>query len=392
MSSQLHLQIFTPSRGVHDYESKFSLFPLLPKEIRLKIWQHSLQCQRIIKLRLKSRAIESIGVANYGERYCAVVYEYQVLSKLLRVNSESRDAALNFYRVHLPCRFTRDTTWTAATTPGTLHVNPEYDFLQIHPEWPVKDTLVDFLYHLKTTLDPRGVGLLNLAVDINALNGNDLYKLEASDLDPAATTVFVATLAQLCEVFFVSISRVGRQILPWQCIPTSDTIFNRSFPIIAMTPTFERLHRDPRPITQDLRQIFEPSFDPRHTFRLWQQLLKKWGASPPKIEYRLLLAFEPTSDDQIFDRGSAKRWLQKEDDAWTGKLPRGDGMFSHLKFPIGAEHEKYRNEDLERAVKPAFGFWLFPVEALGALEEGQNLGQALDLTEHWPELALSSFY
>jgi len=219
MSSQQHLQIFTSGRTTHDEELNFPLFPLLPQEIRLMIWRHSLQRQRIIRLLLKgqtkqtaTQAAESTGSASKSERYCAFVHGYQVLTKLLRVNSESREAALEFYRVHLPCRLTGERTEEGTTRPGTLHFNPEYDFLHISSESPVKDTLVDFLYHLKTTHDPHRVGLLNLAVELRDLCGNDLHGSESLDLDAGVRTAFVETLTQLQEVFFVSIPRAGRQI------------------------------------------------------------------------------------------------------------------------------------------------------------------------------------
>src|SRR5947207_4121001 len=153
MPSQPHLQIFICDRASHEEESNFLLFPLLPKELRLKIWRHTLQRQRIIQLRLQARvqqtatqAAEITGSAIKNKHYCAVVDGCQVLSKLLRVTSESREEALKFYRVHLPCRFTGGPTGEGTTCPGTLHFNPEYDFLRIIPGYPVKDTLVDFLY------------------------------------------------------------------------------------------------------------------------------------------------------------------------------------------------------------------------------------------------------
>ena len=328
--------------------------------------------------------------------------DVKVLSKFLRVNRESREEALKF---HLSSRRPGAAPGEGTTSPGTLHFNSEYEFLHISPTWPVKDTLVDFLYHLKTTHDPRHVGLPNLAVDLNGLNGNDLYMLQSSDLDSEVRTAFVETLTQIHEVFFVSTPRVGRQIFGLMSgIPTSETMFNRSFPIMAMTPTFERLHRDPRPIAQDLRKVFTGTADSRHMLHLWLQLLKKWRVSPPQIEYRFLLAFDPTmGGDQISDRRSAKRLLQKEDDIWRN--PSGGGSDEsffkkkNVKWPIGASSEKFHDEDLEKAVRPAFGFWLFPVDALGPLhEEGLSEDEGfrpkakrmLDMTEQWPELALSS--
>lgn len=71
-----------------------------------------MQRQRIIKLHLHSRMImdellrlrgDTRPQTREDERYGAVVEGYQTLSKLFRVSRESRDAALAFYRVHLPC-------------------------------------------------------------------------------------------------------------------------------------------------------------------------------------------------------------------------------------------------------------------------------------------------
>lgn len=98
-----------------------------------------------------------------GERYYTILYRSDLLSKLLRVNRESREEALMFFRVHIPCRFSA--TRKGRTAHGTLHINPEWDFLHISAEWPAKNTLISTLYHLKTMHDPRHVGLLNLAVD-----------------------------------------------------------------------------------------------------------------------------------------------------------------------------------------------------------------------------------
>jgi len=186
----------------------------------------------------------------------------------------------------MPCRFTG-----GATGHGTFHFSPEWDFLHISAEWPAKDTLVDFLYHLKTIHDPRHIGLLNLAVDGSGLNANDLYGLQSSDLDSEVRSAFVETLTQLREVWFISTPRVGRQILGvLNGLGASETIFNRFLPILPIPPIFERLHRDPRPIAQDLKKLTGLAKS-RDVLQLWLQLLKKWRISPPGIEYRFLLAF-----------------------------------------------------------------------------------------------------
>ena len=406
MSSQPHLQIFNPNQIANSEESNFPLFNLLPKELRLEIWRHTLQRRRIIHLCLDNQrgktaiqAGENPESTSNGERYFTIVDGNQLLSKLLRVNRESRAEAWMFYRVHLPCRFTGEAMREGSNGHGTLHFNPEWDFLYLSAEWPAKDSLVSFLYHLKTIHDPRHVGLLNLAVDGNGLNGNDLYGLESSDLEDKVRSAFVETLSQLREVWFVSTPLVGRQILGgWSGLGTSETLFNRSFPIMTMPSTFDRLQRDPRPIAQDLKNTTGLA-GLRNVVILWLRVLKKWRTSPPGIEYRFLLAFDPTigGGPPISDRTSAMSWLQKEDDQWNGRAP-DDGFLKNtlVKWPVGAENEKYKDEDLQNAVRPAFGFWLFPVKALGPIEEKglsedqRSLPDFMDMTEYWPELALSS--
>lgn len=137
-----------------------------------------------------------------------------------------------------------------------------------------------------------------------------------------------------------------------------------------MVSIFERLYRDPRPKAQDLKTLTGMAGS-RDVIQLWLQLLKQWRIVPLGIEYRFLLTFDPTiAEDQLSDRTSAKTWLQKNDDQWNGRAP-DDGflMGREVKWPVGAENEKYINEDLKKAVRPVFGFWLFPIEALGPIDE-----------------------
>jgi 2EXR family len=397
MSSQAHLQIFT-NGPTAKLESNFSSFPLLPTEIRLLIWRHSLQRQRLIMLHLKSRAEqsatqteESVASISHGERYSIIVYGYQLLSKLLRVNNESRQVALEFYRVHLPCTFVGGMTEETIPSPGIFYFNPEFDFLQISSDVHMKGYLVDFLYRMKTTYDPQRVGILNLAAQLNGVKALDSYKLEPSDLDPEVKAGFVEALTQLQEVFLVSMPRSGRQTFSYGGdMDTSEILFNRSFPIMALTPSFERLRQDPRSIAQDLKNVFVGTFDPRQTLYAWRQMLKKWGASPTQIEYRFLLSFSPAGlYGQVNNLESAKRFLEREDYQWRSSAATGS--------PENSQGQN-QEEDLEKAVKPAFGFWLFPMDAIGALPEGISEQEVMhfppnrgfDMSEHWPELGLLS--
>lgn len=400
MPSQPHLQVFNPDRSAQDGEPHFHLFNQLPTEVRLKIWGRALEKQRIINVQLSGppeqweTGIED-GVDSSGDsgRYCAYVDGYQLMSKFLRVTSESREVALKFYRVRLPCRLTIEPNDTEEifreeTKPGTLYFNPEYDFLHISirlipPRLPTmkNDYLLDFLLDLKTTYDPRHVGLLNLAVDTN-----DLLHFEWSDFDFRGKHAFLDTIKQLQEVFFLFRQRYGRTNFGLATgVDTNEFFFARSVPIMPLTPSFERLQRDPRPIAQDLKKLHLGTTDPREGPAAWGRLLRQWGVSPAGTEYKYLLAFvNPGGKHAICNRESATRWLKTEDeDCW-----RSPGMRKY-KF-------NWPDEDLERAVNSAFGFWLFPLDAFGPFQENGEphdqgrLRSLRDLSGHWPGLALSS--
>ena len=274
MSPKPRFQIFNDEidQATPSSAPTFPLFPLLPKELRLKIWYHSLQRQRFIKVLLFPETIwnqgtETVTSTTKSERYRAYVEGYQVLSKLLRVNCEAREAALEFYRVPLPCLFKKGLESSHGVpyeaTPGTLYINPEYDFLYVTPQVSAEETLVDFFYHMKTTYDPHRIGLLNLALDFKGLNAGDLSQLELLSLDSRVRLAFIETLTQLQEVFFVSEQRVGRTMDKQSGFVTPEPFFNRSLPILGTAPTFERPYCNPRPISEDLRHVFVGLFNQR---------------------------------------------------------------------------------------------------------------------------------
>ncbi|CEJ90873.1 hypothetical protein VHEMI06626 [[Torrubiella] hemipterigena] len=410
MASHLppHLQIFTPDRAPNQ-DSKFHLFPLLPKELRQKIWTHALDRRRIIHLTLHDTVYshqtndDVEGTTTFpenGETFWPTADGHQTMSKLFRVNSDSRQAALMFYRVRLPCKLR---TTGGLMKWGILYFNPELDFLRITPIFLVKDTLFNFMYHLKTTYDPYGVGLLNLVITGNDLTGNDFRLIDPSDIDRGSKVAFTQIMTNLRQVIFYSAIRVGRQILGFHNgVPTSEIVYNRSFPIEAKVPTFERLPRDPRTIGQDLKHVFIGMNENRSQILVWYQMLKAWGISAPQIQYKWHIAFQPPESEHVLDCASANAFMQKEEDRWNGVEQPVHPMFESIrasgyKFPVGAESEKYKDEDLETAVKPAFGFWLFPVDVLGPVyEEGVSEEQGFrrpemppvlwDFSENWPEL------
>ena len=296
MSSQSHLQILTPWQNI--YPENFSCFPALPVEIRLRIWHFALQRQRLIRVNL--RPLPDLRALNIESLYkrpfnLASIEGYHVLSKFLRINRESREVALRFYRVSFPCTFEK----RGEREHGIFHFNPEHDFLHIVHQDHVKDGLISFLHQLKTTYDPEHVGLLNLAMSQDAIN--DRYFPRSSDLEPEVRKAFIETITQLHEVFFLSTPPPRLSVLgplsefqtsgtafersfpvtaippafarlppprpsilpPPSRLPTSETYFNRSLPIMAIPPTFQRLPRDPRPIVEDLGKVLTGMADSR---------------------------------------------------------------------------------------------------------------------------------
>ena len=408
MASPPHLQPVN-SQFTHRQGLYFPLFTALPKELRIKIWRYALRRQRIIRLYINNQrgktayeAGENPDSVKNGELYFTVVDGSQLLSKFHRVDKESREEVLKFYRVHLPCRFSSRTIKEGSASHGTLYLNPEWDFLYINAEWPPKDTLIAFIYRLKTIYDPRHIGLLNLAIDGSGLNGNDIIGVQPLEVKSEIRSAFIETLTQLREVWIVSSPVVGRQIVgPLSGFDIAGAMFNRAFPILSTLSTFELLPHDPRSISKDLENTSGLG-SLRDVLLYWLRLLMKWHISPQRLRYRFFLAFDPRiAGGDISDQVSAKAWLQKQEDQWNGHGP-SDGFLPkdvEVKWPVGAHDERYKNEDLENPVRPAFGFWLFPLEALGRIgkdgllvdEETRPRGEMFkDMTEHWPELGLLS--
>jgi hypothetical protein len=94
------------------------------------------------------------------------------------------------------------------------------------------------------------------------------------------------------------------------------------------------------------------------------------------------------------------KWLSSElpgskQARWDGRQVLQEEIQS---WPIGTSSENFQSEDLEKVGRPAVGFWLFPIDALGPLHaEGlseeerfrHRVNTMLDMSGHWPDLALA---
>ncbi|RYC59633.1 hypothetical protein CHU98_g6575 [Xylaria longipes] len=413
MASQRHLQIINP---VYRDSPSFPSFSLLPAELRLDIWQLSLRRSRLINIELSPnkhsqhelpdeqspyRTQNNLGRVVSGNHYSITANGSQLLSKLLRVTSEARQATLQFYRVHLPCQFQLGDRQGY----GILPFNPEFDILHIQLGRDVYD-FADFLHDLRA-YDPQDVGLLNLALDHNGVA--NLPGIDISSLGLASRTALTDTLANLWEVYFLCLENAGRIYLgPRGGIHTVTGFeIHHSRPIMSTIPTFDRLKQDPRDgMTRDLSRVFVGTSDPRLMPCRWHLLLDTWQIRHPHgvPEYRFLVANGWGSGrmarkaKKISDRDSAAEWLREEEERWVAGQERHAASILRRggKLPVESP------EELERVPRPAIGFWLFPMEALGpipgpeALMNPEDHGfsweskRVVDMRQHWPELCLAS--
>jgi hypothetical protein len=297
--------------------------------------------------------------------------------------------ALKFYRVHLPCRFSTekhrhggDGQWYPSK-PGVLYYNPEYDFLRVSYCTGVANWAIEFIEQLKTVYDPRHVGLCNVAV-----KKQDLQIWAENDSETEKAAAFIEIIANLREVFFLEETVGSRMVLGHLSdLDVDEVYFNRSLPILPPTSGFRRIGCDSRPIAHDLTRIVfsKHNRNPLETLSLWRHLCKHWGASCCQAEYRFVVAERELRD--VLDRACAERYVQREYGYWRDN-------------PVARRVEP---EDLTEAVKPSFGFWLFPMEAFGPMAKDgmvpdyqaapdMKADTPKDVTPYWPELVLSDLF
>ncbi|KAF5626112.1 acyl oxidase [Fusarium sp. NRRL 52700] len=367
------------------------LFPSLPAEIRVSIWTWTLRYQRIFKIFLESHVNFSETPPDNGilprqlktgedPPYYPIVNSRRPLNKLLRVNAESRKVALSFHRVHLPCWFQdAESVPRSRLTAGTIYINPEYDFLHVQQGTMA---IVDFVCDLKTKYDPRNVGMRNLALCRNQLGGYEwgLDAMRPSEIEPSKMRIFKEIISGLDQVWLVCIRdcirRMKAGISQWGT--SNKTFFERSFPIDATPHSFDLIGPDPRTIESDLSHLHlrEHLRDPKRLHDSWLRVLELIEVRPCEESLR-----------------DAENWLQWEDEAWTtvpGNMWPSPGG-PHMETVAASETPEFGHQDLSKAVRPAFGFWLFPTEAFcdeNKIEQARGPIVTFDVRKHRPELAL----
>jgi hypothetical protein len=294
----------------------------------------------------------------------------------------------------MPCYLQKSDAYKERKVMTTLYFNPEYDFIHLKAErglWSYP-SVVDFLHDFKAH-DPRGVGLINLAIGRYGMKG--LHAVTDIPVAPKAKEILVDFLSRVEEVLFVAHSPTSRSIREMWDVPFRGggvgIRFNHSMPVMGFTPGFNLFRRDPRPVGPELKYVLTADSKPRQMPLLWRDLLERLEvrAQPPRE--RVLSAFKVRSDRKlVIDIETADQFLGPEEEDWLAAQQRRHRV--RVMRYTGREPPIEGPEELAKAVRPAIGFWLFPVEALGDLERQGPPGSddgLFDMSDHWPELALS---
>ena len=403
MSPPQHLQIINPAYCAAK-DAWFPQFPKLPPELRARIWELSApKCHRLVEVEIESPSdsetppphsytrTNSLNRVISGRQHSMIVRSSPLYSKLLRVNSESRQETLRFYRVHIPCDLQSSHQTHKRATQTVLFLNPEYDF--IHPEWSgsASQAFIDLVHDIKAN-DPYHIGLINLAMGTNDMT--HLLDL-AQDIKPRSQETLVDCLWKLRDIIWMVDSTTGRAIMGpmdgFHTIMDFDGVgvrFNHAMPVKPTTPSFDLLGRDPRAVGPELKFVATAACDPRQIRVKWQELLAKYQIRHTRpVRERVLFAYcSPPSLPQVCDVKTADAFFQNEQEHWLRIQQRWHWVVKRHAGKVPIESL----EELEKATRPAVGFWLFPAEALGELQgDISGMKKVFDLTGHWPQLALS---
>lgn len=148
----------------------FPQFSRLPTEIAFIIWWHVLQKHRLISITVTDKARSpfwetddlqtgeenSLGRAISGKNYKLQTNTHHISSPLLRTSCGSRQAALEFYRVHIP--YDRKSYGERRC----IYINPNFDFVHVKSS-SQPEVLAHFVHDLKA-YDPQGIGVFNLGI------------------------------------------------------------------------------------------------------------------------------------------------------------------------------------------------------------------------------------
>ncbi|KAF5683590.1 hypothetical protein FDENT_7202 [Fusarium denticulatum] len=158
--------------------------------------------------------------AKSEKEYGVFVDDKAAISKLFRVNTESREASKRFYRVQIPCTYMKSGLYEK----GTLYLRPELDTIRMG----LTEGFGRFA-HCVWAMDRRHVGLVNLAPDLKVrfcgFNGLD-WQHDSFPEDAAEAELWQKGLVRLTNVSFqdtipgcVDPRWADLRVFPWPLAP-----------------------------------------------------------------------------------------------------------------------------------------------------------------------------
>ncbi|EWZ41034.1 hypothetical protein FOZG_06453 [Fusarium oxysporum Fo47] len=382
-----HLKIFNPPL---EPCGDFHLFARFPADIRWLVWQQALSHERWIDITLDRFDYTYIPhlwqMLAKPEEYNIVLGHCWRISKLFRTTSESRRAALAFYRVQLPCWYERK---DKTRSRGTLYVCPELDTLNLRSLEAFGCFSRDIWAH-----DPRHVGLVNVSLR-TVLKPRYLHIHDESTLKQG--------LSRIERLTFMNYegARNLRGSFRRGCEYTCRS--NHTVPIRGDIQGFKRLPYDPRLHDEDLRRV-ELGVNPRTMFKRWFELLEGLGVQHRhKVIYQFGSSrkrlcrwyWYPSVDSDIHDRDSASEWLQGEHEQLKEYFDGGNKLGGRK---VDWDHEIA--SIFETSPQPVIGFWLFPMESVFTpadlndthIHTGSIGPRTVDMSQYMPELCLANIF
>ncbi|KAI1261160.1 hypothetical protein F5Y18DRAFT_210946 [Xylariaceae sp. FL1019] len=398
----------------YDDVFEFPQFVRLPWELRNQIWVSALQTRRLIQAELgvhppdtDSSLVKGQEVVSHGDVYL-VVTGFQLLPALLRVNSESRIAAFDFYRMRVPCLLKHPRKRYSDVTPGILFLNPEHDILWLHDEQEGAETIA----HIVRTIvqhDPLGVGLCNMAVTASQgsqgwhpferINGMEYAAYQSPFRyvqNQSSKNIRELYLVLEIDSYRVQLVREQYKDLAWpSTASTRKPMLQAYTPIASGVPSFSLLPHDPRPIADDLARLFITDLEPHTIVSAWGNTFFStsspdepfgWGLDSSRVTARVLIMCRDENPLQYFDPAYDAPSLQRSRFASSESQIYRSQASSVPSISLTTDEET-RNRDSSVAV----GFWLFPFKAFtpnNALVYPTSRLTLWDVSDSPPELGL----
>ncbi|KAF5569445.1 hypothetical protein FPHYL_1973 [Fusarium phyllophilum] len=339
------------------------------------------------------------------------------MSKLFVTTLESR-AAKKFYRVHIPCKYVHMTS----TYDGILYLNPELDIIHVFG-WAYFPELANHIWKL----DPLHVGVVNLALQTYGSCCKYYYFGSSfkTDCDLDKIKVAIRRLKRfifVCHGVYESETCQYRENRrrPDRDIPSSPFV-----PVKPHVPAFQTMEQDPRAVGDFLDGVDRMEFSRlRAVVDDWFEYLEEWGINnDPAVLYQIMMSY-PDCDpeiivsenacwahdvsDQLSDVSTPNSTLTKpvqavydRDDAIAfaeNEIEERKRILDQL-LEDESEVDDEEVEKLSRQdVTPAFGFWLFPLDALPVVKLAANSEMRIgdfdtelqeQFKKHTPQLCLS---